>query len=174
MTESWKNGMQTILIFVSLPWWINWRIRLNVKQMLVYSLPSSRPSYVNHNSIDGLRWVTQIAQIVESYKKWMQDPNDVAVTLLSQISMQLAHPNNSIPSLSAGDVTFQPAVLHVSVNVFWVISLAFSMTAAFMAIMIIQWAGNYTRGIERTQSDASRALHRSFFFIVGLRSSDQI
>ncbi|TDL16238.1 hypothetical protein BD410DRAFT_680082, partial [Rickenella mellea] len=76
------------------------------------------------------------AFVIESYKSLVQDSADVAVSVLLQISQQIAngtHPPAALPP-------FQPQTGDIAINVFWFLSLAFSLTCALAAVLVRQWA----------------------------------
>ncbi|PPQ93762.1 hypothetical protein CVT25_008142 [Psilocybe cyanescens] len=81
------------------------------------------------------------AFIVESYKNLQQNPNDVMVTLLSQIASRLDGPlNSSAAALAPPNQTlFVPDASSIRVNAFWFISLVLSLTTVLIGIVSLQW-----------------------------------
>ena len=73
-------------------------------------------------------------------------------TILSQISVQLSFiaPQVSIPSTPPPPFpAFNPSTSDVRVNVFWFMSLVFSLLAALLAILVQQWVRNYMHVFQR-------------------------
>lgn len=66
-----------------------------------------------------------------------------SVALLRQISDQLGS-QASVPSnLSLPDFTLSPTASDVRVNIIWIISLVFSLSAALLATLVQQWARDH-------------------------------
>ncbi|TDL29081.1 hypothetical protein BD410DRAFT_680454, partial [Rickenella mellea] len=82
------------------------------------------------------------AFVIESYKTLVQDSRDVTVEVLLQISRQLA---NGTQAPSAVRPTFQPDSTDIAINIFWFLSLAFSLACALAAALVRQWARKYLR-----------------------------
>lgn len=89
---------------------------------------------------------------VESYGWLQQDNSAVSVQLLAQISAQLgsftASPgfiNSTVAPcpLTIFDGPFTPAQLDVRINTLWFLSLAVSLTASLLAIIVQQWLREY-------------------------------
>src|SRR5450756_730221 len=73
-------------------------------------------------------------------------------TILSQISLQLSSiaPQVSIPSTPPPPFpVFNPSASDVRVNVFWFMSLVFSLLAALLAILVQQWVRDYMHVFQR-------------------------
>lgn len=87
------------------------------------------------------------AFIVESYQKLQPGPSDQIVLLLSRISDQLAHSPNgtATPLIPNVNTPFTPSRSDVRVNIFWFISLVFSLTAALIGIITLQWLREHQR-----------------------------
>ncbi|TDL27885.1 hypothetical protein BD410DRAFT_713156, partial [Rickenella mellea] len=100
------------------------------------------------------------AFVIESYSYLVQDPGEVAVTVLLHISQQLANGTHS----AAARPSFQPASKDVAVNVFWFLSLAFSLTCALAAVLVKQWARQYLRFPRTFSSTSERARARQYIF----------
>ncbi|TDL17880.1 hypothetical protein BD410DRAFT_693574, partial [Rickenella mellea] len=100
------------------------------------------------------------AFVIESYKSLIQDTGDVTVSVLLQISQQLAN-NTQAPAIVP---KFQAQSRDVAVNVFWFLSLAFSLTCALAAVLVRQWARQYLRYPRSFSSTSERARARQFLF----------
>ena len=73
-------------------------------------------------------------------------------TILSQISVQLSSiaPQVSIPSTPPPPFpAFNPSASDVRVNIFWFMSLVFSLLTALLAILVQQWVRNYMHVFQR-------------------------
>lgn len=90
------------------------------------------------------------AFIIDSYKWLQQDNTQIMIRLLVQISSQLPTPqplpsfiSTSSTSLGSDSADFRPTVSSVWINVLWLLSLLFSLTAALLGIIIKQWLREY-------------------------------
>ncbi|TDL17304.1 hypothetical protein BD410DRAFT_730162, partial [Rickenella mellea] len=101
------------------------------------------------------------AFVIESYKSLVQDTGDVTVSLLLQISKQLANDTHT-PAAVRPRFRAQPG--DVAVNVFWFLSLAFSLTCALAAVLVRQWARQYLRFPRSFSSTSERARARQYLF----------
>jgi hypothetical protein len=72
-------------------------------------------------------------------------------TILSQISQQIASiaPQVSIPSPPPPFPSFTPSTSDIRINVFWFMALAFSLSAALLAILVQQWVRDYMHVFQR-------------------------
>jgi hypothetical protein len=101
----------------------------------------------------GLFSAALTAFVVDSKQNLKPSPADETVyylrqhsTILSQISVQLSSiaPQVSIPSTPPPPFpVFNPSASDVRVNVFWFMSLVFSLLAALLAILAQQWVRDY-------------------------------
>ena len=97
--------------------------------------------------------------VLESKQDLKPSPADEMVyylqqhsTILSQISVQLSSiaPQVSIPSTPPPPFPlFNPSASDVRVNVFWFMSLVFSLLAALLAILVQQWVRDYMHVFQR-------------------------
>lgn len=90
------------------------------------------------------------AFIIDSYKWLQQDNTQIMIRLLVQISSQLPTPqplpsfiSTSSTSLGSDSADFRPTMSSVWINVLWLLSLLFSLTAALLGIIIKQWLREY-------------------------------
>ncbi|TDL18970.1 hypothetical protein BD410DRAFT_727706, partial [Rickenella mellea] len=102
------------------------------------------------------------AFIIESYKFLQEDQADVMITVLLQISQQLAHGTQA--STASRSSSFRPCRTTIAVNVLWVFSLSFSLACALAAVMVRQWARHYLRSPRGISSTSERARRRQFLF----------
>ena len=72
-------------------------------------------------------------------------------TILSQISQQIASiaPQVSIPSPPPPFPSFTPSASDIRINAFWFMALAFSLSAALLAILVQQWVRDYMHVFQR-------------------------
>jgi Family of unknown function (DUF6535) len=107
----------------------------------------------------GLFSAALTAFVVDSKQDLKPNPADETVyylrqhsTILSQISLQLSSiaPQVSIPSTPPPPFpVFNPSASDVRVNVFWFMSLVFSLLAALLAILVQQWVRDYMHVFQR-------------------------
>ncbi|KAF9486365.1 hypothetical protein BDN70DRAFT_794245 [Pholiota conissans] len=106
--------------------------------------------------------------IVESYKTLNPDPSNASVTLLAQISQQLAAGfNSSLTSLDTNSIqwdvsqfnqnNFKPPVSSIICNVLWFLSLGFSLTCALSATLVEQWTRQYLHASTNRPAPQDRA-----------------
>ncbi|TDL17752.1 hypothetical protein BD410DRAFT_754070, partial [Rickenella mellea] len=81
------------------------------------------------------------AFVIESYNNVIQDTGEVIISVLLQISQQIANGTQA----AAVRPSFQPASIDIAVNILWFLSLAFSLTCALAAVLVRQWARQYLR-----------------------------
>ena len=107
----------------------------------------------------GLFSAALTAFVVDSKQDLTPSPADEMVyylrqhsTILSQISVKLSFiaPQVSIPSTPPPPFpAFNPLVSDVRVNIFWFMSLVFSLLAALLAILVQQWVCDYMHVFQR-------------------------
>ncbi|KAI0270107.1 hypothetical protein BGY98DRAFT_923868 [Russula aff. rugulosa BPL654] len=107
----------------------------------------------------GLFSAVLTAFVVDSKQNLKPSPADETVyylrqhsAILSQISVQLSSiaPQVTIPSTPPPPFPlFSPLSSDIRVNVFWFMALAFSLLAAFLAILVQQWVRNYMHVFQR-------------------------
>ncbi|KAI0786904.1 hypothetical protein C8Q75DRAFT_769910 [Abortiporus biennis] len=99
----------------------------------------------------GLFSAVVTAFCIEFYKSLQPDPNHTSATLLLQISRQIASfnvdgltLNSSTPAAdpSSFDST-PPSKTSVNINIFWFLSLVFSLTTASLGMLVKQWLREY-------------------------------
>ena len=122
----------------------------------------------------GLYSAALTAFIVESKKKLTLDPRDEiayysrqSVTLLAQVSAQLAASGSPVPSTVQLPPTFpdfRAAQSDVRVNIYWFMSLVFSLSAALAATLVQQWAREYLQFLQRYNHPLRRARIRQFLY----------
>ncbi|TDL16749.1 hypothetical protein BD410DRAFT_686585, partial [Rickenella mellea] len=101
------------------------------------------------------------AFVIESYKTLVQDSGDVTVDILLQISRQLANVTE-VPIRMRPP--FQPDSTDIAINIFWFLSLAFSLACALAAVLVRQWARKYLRVPQSLSSTIEQARSRQFLF----------
>ncbi|KAF7979152.1 hypothetical protein HWV62_43401 [Athelia sp. TMB] len=103
------------------------------------------------------------AFIIESYQNLQQDPADVTILLLAQISMQLAaNASASVPALSPAAIPFRPNKSMQAINTFWFLSLSLSLTCALLATLVQQWARQYLQVVRTLKGKKDRAALRAY------------
>jgi len=73
---------------------------------------------------------------------------DQSVQILAQISQQIALIGTQIPlnvTQALSYPTFHPSASNCQVNIFWLMSLVFSLSASLLATAVQQWARSYLR-----------------------------
>ncbi|KAI0259712.1 hypothetical protein BC834DRAFT_1016108, partial [Gloeopeniophorella convolvens] len=110
----------------------------------------------------GLFSASLTAFLAESYQNLQPDPT---ITILSQISQQIA---SLTPPGAASSVhpqffpDFHPSPSDIRVNVFWFMSLIFSLTAALCATIVQQWVRDYMYVFQMHSDPLKRARMRQF------------
>ncbi|KAH9170101.1 hypothetical protein EDB89DRAFT_1356394 [Lactarius sanguifluus] len=101
-----------------------------------------------------------------------------SATILAEISQQIGSivlqaSTPTVPSTAEGFIpstspppypAFQPAISDIRVNIFWLISLVCSLSAALLAILVQQWVRSYMQVFQRYDHPLKRARFRQFFF----------
>uniref|UniRef100_A0A0W0G483 DUF6535 domain-containing protein n=1 Tax=Moniliophthora roreri TaxID=221103 RepID=A0A0W0G483_MONRR len=117
----------------------------------------------------GLFSAVVTAFTIESYQWLVEDPADITVVLLTQISMQL----NASQTASLTRTPFKPDTSSIRINCFWFLSLIFSLTSGLFALLCKQWLREHQRDTPtRTPGEALalRQLRRDSFEKWGVSS----
>ncbi|KAI0062750.1 hypothetical protein BV25DRAFT_1803429, partial [Artomyces pyxidatus] len=126
----------------------------------------------------GLFGAIVAAFIIESYKQLQPDSGSMTVTLLAQISQQIAdssngtHPPTLSPLINVHSASFRPTPSAVRVNAFWFLSLLLSLSCALAATLMQQWARRYvsnTQEAQRAGTVQSEGLIHAYLFF-GMQS----
>ncbi|KAJ7913383.1 hypothetical protein B0H13DRAFT_1712629, partial [Mycena leptocephala] len=110
----------------------------------------------------GLFSASVTAFLVESYRTLKVDSGDETVRLLAQISQQLSAIANG-STLDVTPSTFTPPATAIICNALWFISLGLSLSCAFMATLVEQWARDFIHRSEIRSTPLIRA--RIFAFL---------
>ncbi|KAI9507935.1 hypothetical protein F5148DRAFT_1200689 [Russula earlei] len=138
LVETWKDDMEGIIIFA------------------------------------GLYSASLTAFLTESYKLLVPNPMQdnvyytrQSVQLLAQISAQLAASGSPVPStvnLPPPLEDFRAEKSDVRVNIYWFMSLVFSLTAALAATLVQQWVRDYMHVFQRYNHALKRSRIRQFLY----------
>jgi hypothetical protein len=122
----------------------------------------------------GLFSAALTAFIIDSKQNLKPSPSDQMVyylkqnvDLLSQISQQIAFvvPQFAIPAAPPAPFpTFNPSASDIRVNVFWFMALAFSLSAALLAILVQQWVRDYMHVFQRYSDPLKSARIRQYLY----------
>ncbi|KAI9507956.1 hypothetical protein F5148DRAFT_948672, partial [Russula earlei] len=122
----------------------------------------------------GLYSATVTAFLAESYKTLTPNPMEVnayytrqSVELLAQISAQLAASGSPVPStvsLPPPLPDFHAAKSDVRVNIFWSVSLVFSLVATLLATLVQLWIRDYMNVFQRYKHPLKRGRIRQFLY----------
>ncbi|KAI0058992.1 hypothetical protein BV25DRAFT_1901867 [Artomyces pyxidatus] len=122
----------------------------------------------------GLYSASLTAFLVESYQNLQPSPATQSVVLMQQslnvlitISQQLATNGSQVPAAQSANYpfpTFSPSLSNVRVNVFWFMSLVFSLTAALAATIVQAWVRDYMHVFQRYNHSLKRARIRQFLY----------
>ncbi|KAH9990329.1 hypothetical protein BJV77DRAFT_926206, partial [Russula vinacea] len=85
--------------------------------------------------------------------------------LLNQISQQLSSLGATAsisPDISLSDPTVNPSTSDVRVNIYWFMSLVFSLSAALLATLVQRWAQDYMHMFERYSNPLKIARIRQY------------
>ncbi|KAL0567876.1 hypothetical protein V5O48_014118 [Marasmius crinis-equi] len=91
----------------------------------------------------GLLSAVVTAFTIESYQSLHEDPADLTVALLAQISQQLTQTTPSLPTTQSQP--FHPSSSSVRINCFWFLSLILSLATSLFALLCKQWLRNNQR-----------------------------
>ncbi|KAF5366317.1 hypothetical protein D9758_005712 [Tetrapyrgos nigripes] len=91
---------------------------------------------------------------VESYQWLQEDPKDIQVALLLQISRQLSDPTLNTTTASQIDAGFVPSTSAIRINIFWFLSLILSLTTVLIGILCKQWLREYQRDVVLSQQQS--------------------
>ncbi|KAF5360153.1 hypothetical protein D9758_011349 [Tetrapyrgos nigripes] len=92
----------------------------------------------------GLFSASSTAFLIESYHWLQDDPGDLTVQLLSQVTVLIANSTNQpIPSLNAHLFSDTPTA--VRINTVWFLSLLLSLATVSLGILCKQWLREYRR-----------------------------
>ncbi|KAK1217387.1 hypothetical protein PQX77_019926 [Marasmius sp. AFHP31] len=111
----------------------------------------------------GLFSAVVTAFTVESYKWLSEDPADINVALLTQISSHLSGANATVHTQA---VPFQPSPPSIRINACWFLSLILSLSSSLFCLLCKQWLREHRRETHtRTQEEAQalRQLRRDSF-----------
>ena len=122
----------------------------------------------------GLFFVALTAFVLVNKQDLKASPADEMVydlrqhsTILSQISVQLSSlaPQISVPSTPPPPFpAFTPSASNISINIFWFMSLVFSLIAAVLAIFIQQWVRNYMRVFQQSSDPLKSSRLRQYLY----------
>ncbi|KAF5371774.1 hypothetical protein D9758_003366 [Tetrapyrgos nigripes] len=94
---------------------------------------------------------------IESYKTLQADPAQMTVSLLEQISQQLAAASNGTSVQFEPPKDFQTAPSSLVCNVFWFLALALALTCSLLATLVQQWARDFAHKTTMRSSPVFRA-----------------
>ncbi|KAF8898937.1 hypothetical protein BD779DRAFT_1486317 [Infundibulicybe gibba] len=116
----------------------------------------------------GLFSASITAFLIESYRLLTPNSEDLTVSILWQMSQQLAVMSNSslpdvsIPPPALAAASFTPSHNAILCNLFWFLSLAFSLVCALAATLVDQWARTYAQATENQPAPHKRARVRAY------------
>ncbi|KAF8199409.1 hypothetical protein K438DRAFT_1823544 [Mycena galopus ATCC 62051] len=103
----------------------------------------------------GLFSASLVAFIVESYKTLSPDQGAITIALLTQISRQLDPPTLAVSG---------PTSFSLACNLFWFLSLGFSLSCALIATLVEQWSRDFIQKTEMRPSPIIRARIFSYLY----------
>ncbi|KAJ6572772.1 hypothetical protein DFH09DRAFT_1152661 [Mycena vulgaris] len=112
----------------------------------------------------GLFSASLTAFIVESYKTLTPDQGAIAIAVLAQISRQLDARVNATSVDISRLMVFQPASSSLVCNMFWFLSLGFSLSCALIATLVEQWSRDFIQKTEMRPSPIIRARIYSYLY----------
>ncbi|KAJ6565806.1 hypothetical protein DFH09DRAFT_984122 [Mycena vulgaris] len=116
----------------------------------------------------GLFSASLTAFLIESYKTLMPDQGEITITILTQISRQLAVPGNGSSMEPPTPSVFAPSAAALTCNTLWFLSLGLSLSCALLATLIEQWARDFIQKTDMRPSPIIRARIFSYLYY-GLR-----
>ncbi|THU88925.1 hypothetical protein K435DRAFT_678972 [Dendrothele bispora CBS 962.96] len=93
----------------------------------------------------GLFSASSTAFLIESYHWLQNDPGDLTVALLHQITLQLANTTGSPPSNISLQGLFSESSAAVRINTVWFLSLLLSLSTVSLGILCKQWLREHRR-----------------------------
>ena len=151
---------------------MTWKVLLSSYVFRFFTLRLS--AQIRHPFQAGLYSASLTAFLVESYKNLAPNPADVnvyysrqSVVLLAQISAQLAASGSPVPStvnIPPPYPDFKAKRSDVRINIFWFMSLIFSLTAVLAATLVQQWVRDYMHVFQRYNHPLKRARIRQFLY----------
>ncbi|KAJ6498205.1 hypothetical protein DFH09DRAFT_1204352 [Mycena vulgaris] len=112
----------------------------------------------------GLFSASLTAFLVESYKSLTPDQGAITIALLAQISRQLDAQANAPVADLATLTAFHPTPSSLACNIFWFLSLGFSLSCALIATLVEQWARDFIQKTEMRPSPVIRARILSYLY----------
>ncbi|ESK94213.1 hypothetical protein Moror_8323 [Moniliophthora roreri MCA 2997] len=106
----------------------------------------------------GLFSAVVTAFVIESYQWLSEDPADVTVVLLKQISQQLR--DQSVDVTEAGSGDFRPETSSVLINCLWFLSLILALVSSLLALLCKEWLREHMRDIHTGTSLETLALRQ--------------
>ncbi|KAL0577436.1 hypothetical protein V5O48_004546 [Marasmius crinis-equi] len=103
----------------------------------------------------GLFSAVVTAFTIESYQWLSEDPQDLTVALLMQISHQMRNE----PSSSSPIEPFKASSSNVRINTFWFLSLIIALVDALFGLLCKQWLREHRRPIHTCTPEEALALH---------------
>ncbi|KAF8801208.1 hypothetical protein BYT27DRAFT_7174551 [Phlegmacium glaucopus] len=136
LMETWKDDMDSIIIFA------------------------------------GLFSAVLTAFLVDATKSLKPDPTEQTNALLSQTVVLLAQISQQLGPNGSQTITLPPQPLELfkpnpsdlRVNIFWYMSLGFSITAALGATLVQQWVRDYLQLFQRLSGSLERSRMRQYLF----------
>jgi hypothetical protein len=156
--HSLKEDMDSVLIFV----------RVYISQPSSFSSPSSCTVIQA-----GLFSAALTSFLIDSVNNLQVDPaqqmvfyQQQNVALLAQISRQMSSiaPQVSIPSTPLPSYDFSPNASDVRVNVYWFMTLVFSLSAALLATLVQQWVRDYMHVFQRYSNPLKSTRLRQYLY----------
>jgi hypothetical protein len=158
LIHSLKDDMDSVLIFV----------RVYIFKPSSFSSPSSCTVIQA-----GLFSAALTSFLIDSINNLQVDPakqmvfyQQQNVALLAQISKQISSivPQVSISSTPLPSYDFSPNASDVRVNVYWFMSLVFSLTAALLATLVQQWVQDYMHVFQRYSNPLKSTRLRQYLY----------
>ena len=146
ITDRWKSESDGVLVFVRL-----------FTSVCHFNLTFHQT---------GLFSATVATFIIESYQMLSVDSGGQTVTLLAQVSQQLAAISNGTVLPTPPPLSDSPANLPsvIRINILWLLSLAMSITCALLATLVQQWCRRYMALSYLHDMPHERARVRTFLF----------
>lgn len=134
IVKGWKEDIDTLLVLVSGPFRLTWS-------------PSSHSL-----GQTGLLSAVITGFNIEFYKLLQPDPEDAVLSLLAQISAQMA--NTSLTVVTRPP--FSKPTYAIIINTLWFTSLVVSLTVALIGILVKQWLRDYLSGRATSPREGAR------------------
>src|SRR6266576_4024316 len=125
---------------------------------------SARPALTSNSFQAGLFSAVLTAFVVPKIQDLKVNPADQSAYYQNQTAYMLSRISQQLPSNYTPYPTFHASASDRRVNIFWLISLVCSLSAALLATLVQQWVRAYMRVFQQSSNPLKTARIRQFSF----------